>query len=136
MSRTPATYCMRVVRGATWEDEFVYLQPDGTPLSLIGFEARMQVRTIAGQYGTTTNDTLIMELTSNGLDGRLTLVDADGKVKLLVSAADTIVLNPANAKRVKYAYALELYRPAAGADPEYVIPLVRGTISVSGETTR
>lgn len=46
-----------------------------------------------------------------------------------------LVLNPANARKVKHCYSLELFKPA-GADPEYVIPLVAGKVTVQGETTR
>jgi len=52
-----------------------------------------------------------------------------------VPAVATEVLNPANARKVKHCYSLELFKPA-GADPEYVIPLVAGKVTVQGETTR
>lgn len=134
MSRTPASYSMTVVRGSTWEDSFVYLQDDGvTPVDLTGYQARMQIRTLVGQFGTSTADTLVMELTT--ANGRLTITPAEGKVELKVSAADTVLLNPDNAKRVKHVYALELFRPA-GVDPEYVIPLVQGKVTVLGEVVR
>lgn len=134
MSRTPASYSMTVVRGSTWEDSFVYLQDDGvTPVDLTGYQARMQIRSLAGQFGTSTADTLVMELTTD--NGRLTITPAEGKVALKVSATDTVLLNPDNAKKVKHVYALELFRPA-GAGPEYVIPLVQGKITVQGEVVR
>ena len=134
MSRTPASYSMQVVRGATWEDEFTYTDTAGAPIDLTGYEARMQVRNIAGQYGTTTTTTLVLELTTaNGLLSIPT--PADGQVLLKVPATDTVVLNPNNRKKVKLVYSLELFVPA-GANPEYVIPLVKGSITVQGETTR
>lgn len=135
MSRTPASYSMQVVRGATWEDEFSYKDANGAPIDLTGYEARMQIRTLAGQYGLSTADTLVMELTTAGADGRLIWdTAATGRVRILVSAADTLLLNPDNRKKVKLVYALEFYRPAPA--PEYVLPVVAGKVSVRGETTR
>ena len=51
MSRTPAQASLTVVRGATWEDEITYRDEAGQAIDLTGYEARMQVRTLAGQYG-------------------------------------------------------------------------------------
>lgn len=134
MSRTPASFSLTAVRGATWEDDFQYQDDEGMPFDLSGYEARMQVRTLEGRYGTTADETLVMELTV--ANGRLTIPDPlDGRVVLLVSAADTEMLNPDNAKKVKLAYSVELFKPV-GADPEYVIPLVEGSITVRGEVTR
>lgn len=134
MSRTPASYSMQVVRGATWEDEFTYTDVDGEPIDLTGYEARMQVRKPEGQFGTTTTTTLVKELTTG--NGLLTIPDpTNGQVLLKVDAIDTVPLNPDNLKKTKLVYSLELYIPEA-VDPEYVIPLVRGSIAVQGETTR
>ncbi len=134
MSRTPASYSLTVVRGATWEDDFTYTNPDGSPFDLSGYQARMQVRTLAGQFGMTEADTLMLELTTAG--GNLVIGDPlDGVVSITVPAAETIVLNPENLRKVKHCYSLELFKPA-GADPEYVIPLVAGKVTVQGETTR
>ncbi|HGM4746291.1 TPA: hypothetical protein ACKQCT_001803 [Stenotrophomonas maltophilia] len=134
MSRTPASFSLTVVRGATWEDDFTYTNPDGSPFDLTGYQARMQVRTLAGQFGLTQADTLVMELTTDA--GSLVIGDpVVGVVSITVSAAATEVLNPGNERKVKHCYSLELFKPA-GADPEYVIPLVAGKVTVQGETTR
>lgn len=134
MSRTPATFNLQVVRGATWEDDFEYQDEDGQPFDLAGYEARMQIRTQAGRYGLSEAETLVMELTTG--NGRLSIPEpGDGRVVLLVSAADTEMLNPSNERKVKLAYSVELYRPV-GVDLEYVIPLVAGSLSVRGEVTR
>lgn len=134
MSRTPASFNLHVVRGATWEDDFEYQEEDGQPFDLAGYEARMQIRTLDGRFGLSEAETLVMELTTG--NGRLSIPDpGDGRVVLLVSAADTEMLNPSNERKVKLAYSVELYRPV-GADSEYVIPLVEGSISVRGEVTR
>lgn len=134
MSRTAASYSMRVTRGSTWEDVFTYTEDDQTPIDLTGYQARMQVRTVAGQYGLTGSDSLVMELTT--ANGRLFFDPAeDGVLRIRVEAADTLPLNPDNLRKVKHVYSLELFRPA-GLDPEYVVPLVAGSISVLGEVTR
>jgi hypothetical protein len=134
VSRTPADYSLTVVRGATWEDEFTYVDPAGEPIDLTGYEARMQVRTKQGQFGTSTTDTLVTELST--VDGGLSIPEPEnGQVLLRVEAADTEPLNPLNLKKRKLVYSLDLYRPA-GADPEYVIPLVKGSITIQGVTTR
>lgn len=139
MSRTPASYTMQVVRGATWEDLFTYKDPDGVAINLTGYSARMQVRTVEGRYGTTTASTLVMELTT--ANGRLSIPDQAvtgnrGKLSILVSAADTALLNPDNEKKRQLVYGIELYIPASGPTAEYVIPLVEGKIVVKGEVTR
>lgn len=137
MSRTPASAAMTVVRGATWEDEFVYTDDAGAPINLTGYQARLQIRTAAGQYGTTTTDTLVMELRSDDLtDPKLIWsTAATGRLLIRVAAIDTAVLSPDNAKKVKLVYGLEVYLPA-GVDPEYVIPLVQGSLTVLGEIVR
>jgi hypothetical protein len=135
MSVTPASAGLKAVRGATWEDTFTYNDPDGEPVDLTGYEARMQVRTLDGQYGLTTTDTLVMELTTE--NGRLSIDEPEsGVVALRVEAEDMVALNPANEKKDVLAYSLELFIPAAGSTPEYVIPLVQGKVTVLGETTR
>lgn len=133
MSRTAASYSMTWTKGATVEEEFAYTDADGVAIDLTGYEARMQVRTVAGQYGTTTTTTLVMELTT--ADYLRWDTAATGRLVLTIPPADQTDLNPLNAKKVKYVYAIEVYLPA-GADPEYVIPLVGGTITVKGEITR
>lgn len=137
MSRVPAAITFDVVRGATWEDSITYLEDDGfTPFDATGFEARMQVRTLAGEYGTTTDSTLMLELTTADVlswenDDPLT-----GKLLIEVVPEDHAVLNPNNARKVKYALWLELYQPAVGEEPEYVIPLAKGKITVYGRGYR
>lgn len=135
MSRTPASYSMQVVRGATWEDEFTYtLQDKVTPVDLTGYRARMQVRSVDGQYGLTNAETLVLDLTTE--NGLLQIPEpTNGQVLIIVAAEDTMALNPQNLRKVKLFYSLELYVPE-GMSPEYVIPLVQGSITVRGEVTR
>lgn len=135
MSRTPAQASLTVVRGATWEDELVYRDENGVAIDLTGYEARMQVHTLAGQYGAAITSKLL-ELTSD--NGLLTIDTPTGesvpcRVLIRLDPADHAMLNPANIKRDKYAWAMELVLPGA---PDYVIPLATGKLTVQGNTYR
>ncbi len=136
MSRTPALYSMQVTRGSTWEDEFVYTDANGDEIDLTGYEARMQVRTMAGRYGETTTSTLLLDIGTTGMDPSM-LWDTAADGRLLIKCPPDVhtTLNPTNVRRIAYSYSIEIYLPA-GADPEYVIPLVKGLIYSYGETTR
>lgn len=136
MSREAASYSMTWTRGATAEEEFDYTDSSGVPVDLTGYSARMQIRTLAGQYGTSTTTTLLLELTTD--NGMLFWDTADvGKLRLKVGEDDTTVLNPSNAKKLKLAYSIELFKPETSpATGNYVIPLIGGKITVLGETTR
>lgn len=135
MSRTSADYSMIWTRGATAEEEFVYTDADGNPIDLTDYEARMQVRTLDGQYGTSTSDSLMLELNTTGTDPMLGWDTAvEGRLTLKARPDQHAVLNPDNEKKAKYAYSIEVYKPDGSG--EYVIPLVTGTIIVVGEVTR
>ena len=136
MSRTPAQASLTVVRGATWEDEITYRDEAGQAIDLTGYEAKMQVRTLAGQYGADLIGSLVYQFTTSG--GQLTLDIPPGetvpcRVRIAVPAADHALLNPANIKKAVYAYAIDLTLPGS---PNYVIPLVAGKVTVRGNTIR
>lgn len=127
MSRTPASFSLPVVRGTTWEDSFDYRDADGVAIDLTGYEARMQVRTLAGRFGTTTSTTLLLSLSTTGVDPLLVWDTADiGRVRVYALPAAHADLNPDNAKKVKYAYWLEFY------DGDHVLPVVNGTLTARG----
>lgn len=137
MATTPANGPLKAVRGATWEETFTWLNPEQLPVDLTGYEARMQVRTLEGQYGLSTADTLLMELSTDPGNGRLTIdIPETGVVALRVEAEDMVVLNPDNLRKVVHCYSVELFQPAVGASPEYVVPLILGKVTIYGETTR
>lgn len=126
---------MTVVRGSTWDEEFSYADANGNAIDLTDYEARMQVRTVLGQYGTTTADTLVLELLTTGSDPLLTWdTAANGRLVLHARPDQHAVLNPDNAKKVKYVYSIEVYKPEGSG--EFVIPLVTGKVTVQGEVTR
>lgn len=135
MSRTPASYSMTWVRGSTVDEEFVYTDADGNAIDLTDYEARMQVRTLDGQFGTSTTDTLLLELLTTGADPLLAWdTAANGRLVLHARPDQIDMLNPDNEKKAKYAYSIEVYKPEGGG--EYVIPLVTGKVTVQGEVTR
>lgn len=134
MARKAKSHNMTVSRGKTWGETFMYLdETTAEPVDLTDYTARMQIRTLAGRTGLTTTETLIMELLSTGIAPRLFITPLTGQVDLLVSAEDSLLLNPLN-KRIKYVYDLELVD--SGVSPEVVIPFLTGRISVRPEITR
>lgn len=134
MSRTPASYSIVVVRGSTWEDEFTYTDDQGTPIDLTGYEARMQVRTLATRYGTSTTG-VMLELSTTGADPLLVWdTAATGRLRIVARPDQHDALNAGNARKAKYAYAIELYKPDGTG--EYVLPLVEGVLTVRGEVAR
>lgn len=137
MSRTPASYPLTCVRGSTFEDEFNYTDADGVAIDLTGYEARMQIRTLDGMFGETAAETLIAEYATTDVAPYLTFdTAANGRLVLRVPAADTVVLNPDNERKLKLSYGIEVYVPALNPEPEYVIPLVQGSLTVRGEVVR
>lgn len=134
MSRTPARATLSVVRGSTWEDDFTYTDSDGVAIDLTGYEARLQVWDTEEAYGTA--GTPVLSFTTVADPDELYFHDTDvGKLCIKVSPADHTDLNPDNAEQEEYTYGIEIYIPA-GADPEYVIPLVVGRLKVKGEVVR
>ncbi|MDR1076374.1 MAG: hypothetical protein LBL59_08800 [Xanthomonadaceae bacterium] len=124
---------LHVTRGATWNTRIEFLDCAGDPLDLSGYSLRMQVRTAAGRWGMTADETLAMELTTD--NGRLVLTDpAAGVISIAVPAAETVQLNPDNIRRCQLYYSIEAYFPRGGE--EVVMPLMDGSITVRGETTR
>lgn len=142
MSRTPASSSVDVVRGATWEDHWDYYDDANAPIDLTGYEARLQVRTEDGLYGTSGADTLLLEAVSTGATPQLFIETIEGsgstaknRVRIRVEAADVEPLNPDNERRVRHGYGIEVYQPA-GVDPEYVIPYAQGWLIAHGERVR
>lgn len=134
MSRTAAAYSMVWTRGSTIEEEFSYTDDDGLPIDLTGYEARMQVRTLATRYGTSTTG-LMLELSTTGTDPLLVWdTAATGRLRIVARPDQHAALNAGNARKAKYAYAIELYKPDGTG--EYVLPLVEGVLTVRGEVAR
>lgn len=132
----PATYPLRWVRGATADFGFRFTDTNGDIVGGPGFNVRMQVRTMAGQYGTSTTDTLVLELSTEGVDPLLSWEEIDGKYAVVASLRPDqhATLNPNNDRRAVYAYSVEIYSDVSGG--EYVAQPLRGKLTVEGETTR
>lgn len=135
MSRTAAKYKMVWTRGTTAEDDFTYVDENDAAIDLSGYSAVMHVRPEDAQFGVTTADTLLLELTTaNGLLKWDTA--ADGHLRIVVPPLDMAALNPNNEDRVIYAFSINVFLPPASGDPEYVIPLVTGKLAVLGTVIR
>lgn len=126
----PGAYSFELARGKDFTVGFRKLA-DGVPVNLTGWKVRGQIRTLAGQYGTTTSASLVLDLT-NGDEVKITNA-LDGRVQLTLTAVQTQLLAPDNVK-TKLAYELELYNDSV--KPERVDGLVAGKITVLPETAR
>lgn len=122
----PGKYTFEVYQGSTWDEEIILRNADGTPMNLTGMQARMQLRPEIG------SDVVILDLSPS--NGRLTVVDAaQGRIHLLVSAADTAAL-PLDFEVQTYVYDLELFRSLPA--PEYVRKVLAGKVKCFPEVTR
>lgn len=101
-------------QGATFHNEFVWENRDGTIIDLSLYTGKMQVRK---NYG----GVLIVEF--NTSDNSLVL-DSSGRITLKLSSAVTRTLPPG-----KYKYDLELYGPSDD------VRLIEGEFVISGEVT-
>lgn len=110
-------YDITADQGATFSRVFTWKDSDGTPVSLVGWTGRMQVRT------RTPVTSIVLELTTS--NGRMTLGGAAGTVTLTVAASDM-----ANVSGGGYMYDLELVNGST------VERLVMGSFTVRGEVTR
>lgn len=108
----------------TWEERWELMDDTGAPVDLAGFEFRMQVRDRA------TGD-LLLAIESTGAPAYATITVADGTVDIAVPAEVIGAVSPENV-RIKGAFDAELYIPGAA---EYVIPLLRGTVSFQPRVT-
>ncbi len=133
MGRKASTYSMSLTRGSTWTESFTYTDAAGDPIDLTGFVARMQIRTLAGRTGLSTADTLVMELASDGGSPRLFITPAEGKIDLVVAAADTASLSPLN-QPIRHVYELELVD--TNTTPNTIIPFLAGRVRVRPEIIR
>lgn len=122
----PGKYTFEVYQGSTWDEEIILRNADGTPMNLTGMQARMQLRPEVGSAD------VILDL--NPTNARLTVTDAaQGRIQLLVSAADTAAL-PLDFETQTYVYDLELFRSTPA--PEYVRKVLAGKVKCYPEVTR
>lgn len=115
---TAAVYDFTIEQGATLDKTFVWKDSTGTIINLSGYTARMQIRP------TVASSTILLELTT--LNNRIIITAGEGKIQLLVSAADTGAITWQRAK-----YDLELVSSTG-----VVTRLLSGSVEVSREVTR
>lgn len=113
-----AQYDFYVEQGATYQLDITWKQPDGTPVNLTDYTARMQFR-----KSKTSTDILFSGTTSNGI---ITLGGAAGTISITIPASTTDDFAFRSA-----VYDLEL-ESAGGV----VYRLVEGCVQVSKEVTR
>lgn len=115
---TAAAYDFVIEQGATLDKTFVWKDSTGTVINLSGYTARMQIRQTVG------SSTILLELTT--LNNRIIITPGQGKIQLLVAAADTGAITWQRGK-----YDLELVSSTG-----VVTRLLYGDVEVSKEVTR
>jgi len=110
-------YDIIIDQGATYSQVITWKDSAGTPVSLVGYTARMQVR------GIPSSSDIVIELTTE--NGRITLGGVAGTVTLTIAASDTAALAAGSMK-----YDLELVNGIV------VERLLMGTFTVRSEVTR
>lgn len=125
---SPGKHSFTIQRGATDTRLFRAKSGDGQPYPLTGYTIQMQVRTAEGASGTSTADTLVLEIAQgDGVD----FTAEPGVIELSISPAQTLIMCPDNL-RTRLSYGIELTSVATGE----VIPLLQGTITVVPEVVR
>jgi hypothetical protein len=115
---TAAAYDFVIEQGSTLDKAFVWKDSTGTVINLSGYTARMQIRQ------TVSSTTVLLELTT--LNNRIIITPSEGKIRLLVAAADTGAITWQRGK-----YDLELVSSTGT-----VTRLLYGDVEVSREVTR
>ena len=115
---TAAVYDFVIEQGATLDKSFIWKDSTGTVINLSGYTARMQIRPTA------VASTVLLELTT--LNNRIIITAGQGKIQLLVSAADTSAITWQRGK-----YDLELVSSTG-----VVTRLLSGDVEISREITR
>ena len=110
----------------TWEEVWLVQDDDGAAIDLTGYELRMQVRDrLTGE--------LVLEIDTTAPDPFATIEPAEGEITIKVPADVVAAASPDNFKRATR-WDCEIYIPA-GADPEYVVPLLRGSATFTARQT-
>jgi hypothetical protein len=112
------TYNMTIDQGATFELRVTWKDPDGVPINLSGYTARMQIR------DTYSSATPLVSITSGS---GITLGGTAGTVDLLIPAETTSALNAP----LSGVYDLEIVNGGT-----VVTRLIQGTVTITAEVTR
>lgn len=119
----PAIITLNIYQGQTFEDEFVFRDPDGVAEDFTGYDARMQIRP------TITDSEVVMELDTT-TNNRIVALDNTGTIKFNVAAADTSALDTDHMYETWW-YDLEIYNGAGRVER-----LMQGPVVFWPETTR
>jgi hypothetical protein len=113
-----------IEQGATWEQDVWWEDSDGNPIDLTGYTARMQARAALPDVGT------LVDLTT--ANGGIVLTPAEGKLTLIMTAAQTAALNWPSGRHAPGSgvYQLELESPTG-----FVTRLLKGTLTLDPEVT-
>lgn len=113
-----ANFDILIEQGATYDQEFIWKDSEGTGINLAGYSARMQIRQVK-------SEAIILNLTDE--DGITLNYDGNGSIRIFVSATDTSELTTCSQAR----YDLELENSDGT-----VTRLLQGAVTISGEVTR
>lgn len=112
------TYNIKCEQGATFARVLNWRNADGSPISIVGYSAKMQVRESKAATA------VVLELSS--ANGGITLGGAAGTITLSATATSTTALAIGS-----YVYDLELTGPDG-----VVTRLIEGAFLVDGEVTK
>lgn len=113
-----ADYDLLIEQGATLSQSFVWTDSSGAAINLIGYTARMQVRS------SVTSATTLLELTTE--NGGITITGGSGTVTLTQTATQTAA----------YTWRQGVYDLELVSGGGVVTRLVQGSVTVSPEVTR
>lgn len=129
----PDPIALAVPLRTTWEEQWVLTDDDGQPVDLTGYEFRMQVRAKEEGAGHAAGD-LLLVIDTTDADPRAVITPLEGRINFAVSAVDIAALSP-DWEKLKAVWDAELYIPA-GVDPEFVVPVVKGSTTFKTRVTK
>ena len=118
----PPPICLNVPLRTTWEERLQLTDQNGQPLDLTDFQFRMQVRDRI-------SNALLLEVSSEGDYAAIDL--PAGAIDISVPAEVVEAISADNTK-VRAVFDSEIYLPDV---PEYVFPLLEGTVSFTPRVT-
>lgn len=118
----PTLYPITIYQGSLWDRTFLFKNPDGTPINLSGYSARMQIRTLPTSLAT------LIDAQSTGIapNPRIVLGGGAGTAQVILPPATTMLLSQPSAF-----YDLELTPPSGDTEK-----WLRGPVTIVLEVTR
>lgn len=135
MARQFGSYSPAVPLGVTWEESLTLQDETGAPIDLTGYAVRAQLsKAVPALAAGVATPAPVFELTTPGyydvapawpvIEGFSIPDPTNGTILLAVSAADTWLASPSNAK-AKYVWDIRLVNSETG----YAIPVVSGGVA-------